>query len=87
MKDYKFDGLKRINKTVARKMYNEGKDVLFIPCNCNPNRDVWGLSIWENKDNWGQFPDFDAFDTLVLTYISYNCNNELGKYPAFYIKK
>ena len=84
MNNYEFKTVKRISKTVARTLYNKGEDVLFIPCNCRPEPDFWGLSIWENKDLDGQYKDFD---TLVSYYESYNCRNELGRYAAYYIKK
>lgn len=33
----KYNGsLKRVNKTVAKRLYNSGVDVLFIPCNLHP---------------------------------------------------
>ena len=81
---YDFKSVRRVTKRVARRLYDKGIDVLFIPCKCNPERDVWGLSIWENKELWGQL---DSFDAIVNAYTDYNCNYELGKYIAFYIKK
>ena len=51
--------LKRINKTVARRLYNEGRDILFIPNKLNPDNDFYLLGIWENKDLNGQYKDFE----------------------------
>ncbi len=83
MRNYNFTGLKRINKTIARKIYNNGGEVLFIPCLLNPLNNFYCLGIWENKDLQGQY---DSFDNLVNHFEWYNCNNETGKYTAFYIK-
>lgn len=74
--------LKRINKHKARKAYDNGLDVLFIPCNLNPLNRVFNLGIWENKNLDGQYHDFEA---LYNAFSYYNCNSETGKYIAFYI--
>ena len=74
--------LKRIPKNKARKAYNSGLDVLFIPVNCNPTNNYWNLRIWENKSLDGQYTTFEA---LCNAFEAYNCNNETGKYIAFYI--
>lgn len=72
----------RISKQKARKFYEQGKDVLFIPCNLRPDSPFM-LGIWENKNLDGQYINFD---TLVSYYESYNCSdNETGKYAAFYV--
>lgn len=84
MKKYNFNTVKRISKTVARKLYNAGYNVLFIPCNLNPENNFYNLGIWENKNLAGQY---DSFEKLVNSFEYYNCNNETGKYTAFYIKK
>lgn len=84
MKRYNFNTVTRISKTVARKLYNAGRDVLFIPCNLNPENNFYNLGIWENKTLVGQY---DSFEKLVNSFEFYNCNNETGKYTAFYIKK
>ena len=75
-----FGKYSRVDKRVARKIYNEGKDVLFIPRNMRPDNN-WGLGIVENKYLFGQEA---TFDKLVDTYTWYNCNNETGRYVAFY---
>lgn len=84
MKRYNFNTVTRISKTVARKLYNTGRDVLFIPCNLNPENNFYNLGIWENKKLASQY---DSFEKLVNSFEFYNCNNETGKYTAFYIKK
>lgn len=36
MYKYEFNNLIRVNKKAARRLYNEGCDVLFIPCKVDP---------------------------------------------------
>lgn len=76
-----FGKYSRVDKRVARKLYNEGKDVLFVPCNMRPDNS-WGLGILENCENCGNVGW--TFDELVENYIWYNCNAETGRYVAFY---
>lgn len=84
MKQYNFKGLKRVTKTTAKKLYNAGLDVLFIPCNLSPVS-PWGLGIWQNINLLGQY---DSFEKLCNYYEFYNCMDaETGKYIAFYIKE
>ena len=81
---YTQDGatLKRIDRRKAAAAYNNGLDVLFIPCNLNPVNNFYNLGIWENKALDGQYRDFTA---LVNAFEYYNCNAETGRYTAFYI--
>ena len=44
-----FGDLRRVDKRIARKLYNEGKDVMFCPCNMRPDH-TFGMGILENKD-------------------------------------
>lgn len=74
--------LKRITRNKARIAYNNGLDVLFIPVKCNPVNPYWTLGIWENKSLEGQYA---TFEKLCNAFEAYNCNNETGKYIAFYI--
>lgn len=83
MYKYQFNGLTRIDKRQARREYNNGNDVLFIPCKLNP-MSMCGFGIWENKHLCGQH---DNFDRLCDWFTWYNCTNETGKYIAFYIRK
>lgn len=71
--------LKRIDKRIARKMFNDGKKVMFIPCKINPYS-IWNCGIWHKIDDGDC--DFDTFSNAVAFY---NCSNETGRYLAFYI--
>ena len=70
--------MKKINKTVARKMWNEGKGFWITACNLRPE---CGLLI----DPLRIASEFDGdFDKMVNAFTFYNCTNETGKYPAYY---
>lgn len=71
--------MKRINKTTARKLYNAKKAVLIIPCKCRPGG-AW-LTGFEMENDGSR-----TFDQFVNEFTYYNCNYELGKYPAFYVE-
>ena len=74
-------GYARINKTQARHAYNAGKDVYILPCKVRFNN-MWFAPYIANKTCG------EAFITIVNQYSYYNCNyNELGKYPAYYVKE
>ena len=74
----------RISKAMARKLYEEGVDILFIPCNLRPDS-PWGLGIWNSADIWG---NTETFDSLVNSFEIYNCcNTETGNYCAYYVKE
>lgn len=75
--------LKRVNKTVAKRLYNSGVDVLFIPCNLHPENNFYCLGIWENIQLDGQY---NTFEQLYNAFMYYNCTPETGRYIAFYVK-
>lgn len=85
MKKYNFKTLERINKRAAKKIYNSGVEVLFIPCRLNPENNFFNLGIWINKNMQGYY-HFE-FETIVNEFEWYNCRSDTGLYTAFYIKK
>ena len=71
--------MERINKRVARKLFNEGKTFWITACNMRPER---GLLM-----NAGTYKnELIDFDTFVNSFTYYYCCNETGRYPAFYIE-
>lgn len=71
---------KRVNKKTAKKLYNDNKAVLLVPCNLNPNSFFIGLFDLRKND------DYASFEKAVSIFEYYNCiNNETGHYAAFYI--
>lgn len=77
-----FGDLRRVDKRIARKLYNEGKDVMFCPCNMRPDH-TFGMGILENKDWLGN--EGKSFDEVSDWYTWYNCNSETGRYVAYYM--
>ena len=72
--------MKRINKSTARKLYNEHKNFWIAACNMRPECGILiGSSSFERMTE-------TPFDTMVNSFIYYNCDNERGRYPAFYIE-
>lgn len=68
----------RIRKPAARKLFAEGKSFWIVPCNLRPE---FGLLINGDTLHSTSWEDFEKF---LNCFIYYNCNNECGRYPAFY---
>lgn len=73
--------MKRINKAVARRLYNEGKSFWITACNMRPECGIYigSLSFERMTDT--------PFDTMVNMFEYYNCDNERGRYPAYYVEE
>lgn len=70
----------KVNKTVARKAYDEDRAVFIIPNKINPISHFGRIMLCKmEKDN---FTDFDKF---INAYSYYNCNPETGNGIAYYI--
>lgn len=83
--DYIYNGERviRVNKKVARQMYNNGKQIWLIP-------DMMRLdNAWQSpcpistKDNGGD----REFDARVNEFVYYNCDNERGRGVKYFIKE
>lgn len=70
---------KRISKNEARQLYNKDHAILIAPVNYNIN------SGWHIEDILDRHFTTQDFDISVNSYAFYNCNSEVGSYPAFYI--
>lgn len=71
---------KRIDKRIARKMYDAGHNIILCACNLRP------FSQWhaETETNKKQC-DNTTFDYLVNQFEFYNCiNSETGKHASYY---
>lgn len=82
MNKYIFDEYERVNKRVARRLYNAGGNIYITPHKMRANSQYFTLTAKINKTRM----EGRAFDRIVNEYEFYNCNNETGKYSAFYIK-
>lgn len=67
--------MKKINKSVARKMFAEGKTFFMAACKMRPD------SAYEIDPTKAD----STFDELLNAFNYYNCNAVAGRYPAFYI--
>ena len=71
----------KITKALARKMYNNGEEVMIIPNKVRPNG---MLASWTTKPA----DDHDAdFDKLCNAIFYYNCSPETGMNLAYYAKE
>ena len=71
----------KITKALARKMYNNGEEIIIIPNKVRPNG---MLANWTTKPT----DDSDAdFDKLCNAIFYYNCSPETGMNLAYYAKE
>ena len=73
--------MKKITKVAARKLYNEGKEFWITSCNMRPET---GILI--GSTSFERMADI-PFDTMVDSFTYYNCDNERGRYPAYYVEE
>jgi len=71
----------KITKALARKMYNNGEEVMIVPNKVRPNG---MLASWTTKPV--DDPDAD-FDKLCNAIFYYNCSPETGMNLAYYAKE
>ena len=74
----------RITKKQAETLYKTLQDFYMCPCKANPESPL-GLLCWicpGNDEYTGK-----TFEMLVNAFCYYNCNNQLGYYPAFYMNR
>lgn len=76
MYQIQIDDLIRINKRLARRLYNQNIEIIFTPCKLTPK------TFWNNGIIPLQGYDFTKI-CAELEY--YNCNNEAGKYLSYYV--
>jgi len=73
--------MKKINKTQARKLFNEGTEIMFAPSNYNIN------SPWHVQMNISNGDIDISFDEFVEIYKRMNCCTELGRRVSYYVKE
>ena len=81
-KVFEFYGIKtkQANKIAARKAYEDGKYVFLLACDMRPNNMWQGPCMINKRDS-----DI-SFENKVNYFTYYNCDNERGKYPVFFIE-
>lgn len=70
----------RVNKQKARRLFNEGKDVLVYPALANLN------SPWIHPCEINKYMTH-TFDEIVTEFEFYQCNAEMGYYAKFYVER
>lgn len=73
----------QVTKTKAKNAFNDDKNVWLHPCLMRLNN-VWQKPYCFNKAKYNDTPNFE---TIINNYRYYNCNNQLGTYPIFFIEK
>lgn len=71
----------KITKALAKKMYDNGEEIMIIPCKVRPNG---MLASWTTKPV--DDPDAD-FDKLCNAIFYYNCSPETGMTLNYYAKE
>ena len=79
---------KKIRKTTAKKLYDEGTQIYIVPCKVYPSFSNPWIKPFEMKKQDEQYPSLsfeNTFESRINIFEDYNCNNELGRYTSFYI--
>lgn len=78
--------VKQVTAPMAKKAYEEGKTIWMHPCMMRVNN-VWQSPMPTSKkrveDN--AFTCGSTFENIVNDFRYYNCDNERGKYPIFFV--
>lgn len=69
---------KRIHKTNAKRLFRDGVPVYILAKNYRPSNNMWVSPV--------EIPQDQPFERFVNQYTYFNCTNETGRYPAFYLK-
>lgn len=69
--------VKQVNKTLAKKLYDNGKEIFLNSCNMRLNN-MWTSPMPLNNSNE------EKFESVVNSFEYYNCCNERGKYANFF---
>lgn len=70
----------KITKGMARKLYNEGKELMIIPNRVRPNSHLAGWIVKPDTD------DVD-FEKVCNAIFYYNCSPETGMNLVYYAKE
>lgn len=70
----------QVNKTLARRMFNNGATVYAKPCKQR-------ITQWWEPIAWNKqcYDENTTFDQLVNRFTYYNCGSQLGYYPQFFV--
>ena len=86
MRNIRIGGYEQVSKATARKLFEQGVDILIVPSNVNPIN-IWGIgATLSKKADYKSVSDnmADYFQYEVNSMIYYTCNYKLGYYVSFY---
>lgn len=88
MNKIEIGGYSRISKAKAEKLYNDYQTIYLCPVKMSPVN-MWTGAMQARKDCTvnGYTDREETFNQLYNAFSYYNCNNETGKYIAFYVKE
>jgi hypothetical protein len=86
---------KKIRKTTAKKLYDEGTQIYVVPCKVYPSfSNPWikpfemqyTNEMKERDQNYPSLAFENTFESRINAFEFYNCNdNQAGKAAAYYI--
>jgi len=85
-KDYFYVGdmrFERVNKTQARKAYNNGSIIRIAPINASMQNSVFSLWHEIQKDYWSC--EGCIFDSIIDNFEYYNLHQGAGNYTKYYV--
>jgi len=72
----------KVNRKTAERLISDGYTIKVIPCKVRL-RNLWFESARISLKKLNELgTDFEKF---INEYSYYNCNNELGKHPSYYL--
>ena len=77
MKKIVYNNYIRIDKRIAKRLFELGCGVVLVPSKCRPS---WLVSYEINNEC-----DYFTFESQVNNFMFYNCITELGKRVHYYI--
>ena len=91
MNQVNMGGYVRISKATALAKFNSGNIIRIVPCKYIPNNnwityDADPEYLAKNYEGSGETLT-QMFNTVINSFRYYNCNYEVGYYPAFYISE
>jgi hypothetical protein len=75
---------RRVQKRVARKIYESGGIVYLCPCKLRPG-EPWHPEVSVTLSDGTRYAPI-AFDNAVDQFEFYNCKGGAGSYAAYYVK-
>lgn len=74
--------VKQVDKRTARKLYDKGETVYFLPSNMMFGN-VWQYPMPASKDGFS-YQGY-SFDSVCSSFAIYNCDNYRGRYIHFFV--